>query len=293
MLFVDVGRALGTSSVRHQTPVSLSLLTAVRHAIKRPRVVASFTTFPMGHRMAGVAGMLRSLAAQSWPLDAVIMNLPDKIARFGDDVLPIPPEIDQWKQEYPWLRVNQVKDRGPATKLLGTLLLETDPDTIIVVVDDDTFYHQDMVVALVSAMLSSTTDIIPCFHCENVRRSSFGRLRWGYAQKEGKCNGFAEGFAAYAVRPKYFDHRVQEVEQAPKGCRLHDDVFLSGSALIGSGARPYLLRPGFDSINGTAVIELGARQEESVYVANKKAIAHGEDPQRDCVAHFPFADVPI
>eukprot|EP00971_Amphidinium_carterae_P116419 2306065-Amphidinium_carterae.1 len=74
---------------------------------------------------------------------------------------------------------------------------------------------------------------------------------------------------------------------------MHDDVFLSGAALVGSGVRPYLLRPGFDSINGTVLNELGARQEESINVANKKAVEHGDNPQRDCVEHFPFADVPI
>jgi hypothetical protein len=36
-------------------------------------------------------------------------------------------------------------DWGPATKLLGALLLETDPDTVIITVDDDMMYNHNMV----------------------------------------------------------------------------------------------------------------------------------------------------
>mmetsp|Transcript_23719 Transcript_23719/g.55303 ORF Transcript_23719/g.55303 Transcript_23719/m.55303 type:complete len:329 (+) Transcript_23719:45-1031(+) len=276
-------------ALRERNSMSLAVVTAVKRALKRPRVVASFTTFPIGTRMAGVGKMLSSLSNQSWKLDGVVMNLPDKIERLSPDVLPIPPEVREWERAYgSWLTVHQMKDYGPATKLLGTLQLEKDPDTIIIVLDDDTYYHYDMVAALVSTMLSTPDDIAPAFKCEDVFKDFWGKMKWRYNKVEGRCSGFAEGFAAYAVRPRYFDQRVFELSSGPKGCRLHDDVWISGSMLVASGVRPHLVTPGFDSIFGSAVNDIGARQQESVFVANKKALEKGESPQRDCVEHFPF-----
>ncbi len=36
-------------------------------------------------------------------------------------------------------------DWGPATKLIGTLLLEKDPKTVIITLDDDMVYHRDTI----------------------------------------------------------------------------------------------------------------------------------------------------
>jgi hypothetical protein len=44
-------------------------------------------------------------------------------------------------------------DYGPATKLIPTLLEETDPDTIIVTVDDDVVYHPDVLQDMVEGMM--------------------------------------------------------------------------------------------------------------------------------------------
>merc|ERR1740117_795510 len=103
--------------------------------------------------MGGVEKMLRSMDNQTWIPDRVIINFPDRVERLSTGPLAIPAVVEDWKKRYSWLSVHQTKDFGPATKLLGTLQLETDPDTIIVVLDDDTYYHHDTILVLVSSML--------------------------------------------------------------------------------------------------------------------------------------------
>lgn len=269
--------------------LSVAATAAVRRATKRPRVVAAFTTFPIGARMKGLAGMLQSLADQSWPLDAIIMSLPDHVERISPEMLPIPPEAYEYSRQYKNLVVHQTTDRGPGTKLLGALEVEKDPDTVIVVLDDDTYYHNDTVLTLMSTMLSFDQDVAPAFMCEEVIESWSGKRRWAYQSHEGFCHGFASGYAAFAVRPRFFDHKVWDLSQGPVGCRLHDDVWISGSMLVGRGIRPYLVRPGFDSVAGQYIKDDGKRQEESVNVANRHAQERGLDPQGDCVSFFPFS----
>jgi len=238
--------------------------------------------------MAGVAEMLRSLANQTWQLDSVIINLPDRIARLSSEALSIPQQVYDWENQYSWLNVHQTKDRGPATKLLGALEVEKDPDTILIILDDDTYYHRDTVLALVSAMVASPTDVAPCFQCEEVSRDWFGNWKWTYAGTEGRCHGFASGYAAYAVRPRFFDKTVWDPSRGPGGCWLHDDVWISGCMLTAAGVRPQLLRPGFDSVAGGVIERNGKRQQESVFVASKAAHLRGQDPQGECIGHFPF-----
>lgn len=289
MLLVGGGLYARPSPEQEGTTSKL-VMQAVSAAARRPRVVVSFTTFPIGLRMQYVAKVLQSMANQSWQPDAVIINFPDRVERFSSEPLEVPRIAYTWQREYSFLKIHQTRDYGPATKLLGALEVETDPDTIIVILDDDTYYHPDTVLALVSAMLALPHDIAPCFVCERVTTTWQGAARWEAMSAEGECHGFANGFASYAVRPRYFDHSVWDFSLGPEGCRLHDDVWISGRMLVGTGVRPYVIRPGFDAVAGEFIKEVGSRQAESVNVANRAALDLGQDPQGDCINSHPFID---
>lgn len=248
-----------------------------------PRVVVSFTTFPFRDRMSGLAEMLRSMDNQTWRPDRVIANFPDDVKRLRTGTLRIPDEVDEYRKKYSWLYVHQTDDYGPATKLLGALQIETDPDTIIIVLDDDTVYHPRTISALVSTMQASRVDVAPCFQCEGVRNGLNGTLKWSYVHEKGVCYGFASGYAAYAVRPRYFDASVWDQTVAPAGCWLHDDVWISGSMLAASAVRPYVVKPGFASI-----LREKPHQNTSVNAANQAAKNRGEDLQGACVSYFGF-----
>ena len=120
--------------------------------------------------MSGLAEMLRSMDKQTWRPDRVIANFPDDVKRLRTGTLRIPDEVDEYRKKYSWLYAHQTKDYGPATKLLGALQIESDPNTIIIVLDDDTAYHPETISVLVSTMQASRVDVAPCFQCEEVRK---------------------------------------------------------------------------------------------------------------------------
>ncbi|KAI8929121.1 hypothetical protein BC831DRAFT_444810 [Entophlyctis helioformis] len=143
--------------------------------------------------------------------------------------------------------VRPAKDYGPSTKLLGALEIEKDPHTIVVTADDDMIYHPDTLLTLETVMDHSPTPIAPCFICEFY--PWWTRL-WGgpsvRQEWEGVCKGWSNAYAAVAFRVHYFDESVFDYSRAPSGCKLHDDVWISG-ALYRKGIRPWNVRPGFDS----------------------------------------------
>lgn len=68
------------------------------------------------------------------------------------------------------------------------------------------------------------------FHCETWNTWYFPQHSRP-AGTEGICNGWQAAFKGTAYRRWMFDDRVFTVGQGPgeeKGCRLHDDVWLSG-----------------------------------------------------------------
>lgn len=105
------------------------------------RVVASLTTMP--DRYFKVAKTLESLHRQTYKLDAIYLSLPDKSRRLGIEYPPVPEKITNLCTVVP------CTDFGPITKILGGLLSEDDPDTVIISFDDDMLYPDHIVELLV------------------------------------------------------------------------------------------------------------------------------------------------
>ncbi|TPX51514.1 hypothetical protein SeMB42_g01894 [Synchytrium endobioticum] len=127
----------------------------IRNSIKiihpDTRVVLSLTSFP--NRLETIGDTIKSLMEQSRPADAVYLTVPNEVKRLDGIPHTIPPIVEELKQKYgKSLVVQRTEDYGPATKLLGALLAERDPDTIVITVDDDVSYHPDTVLGLVEIM---------------------------------------------------------------------------------------------------------------------------------------------
>ncbi|KAI8829158.1 hypothetical protein BC829DRAFT_424058 [Chytridium lagenaria] len=164
------------------------------HGYTRPRVVASLSTF--GHRLAKVHATVESLWNQTRRPDVMYLHVPERIERNANDAS---------KRDFQ-------KSPQNSTKLLGSLLVEKDPSTIIITIDDDTSYHPDLVKVLVGAIEMQNT-AIPCIHCEV----------WDTNDSKGfEGEGFCDGWG-----PRLLGWRIGGV---PDGCRLHDDVYVSGWA---------------------------------------------------------------
>ncbi|CAH6419700.1 Hypothetical protein HVR_LOCUS776 [uncultured virus] len=106
------------------------------------RVVASLTTMP--DRYFKIIKTLECLNKQTYKLDAIYLSLPERSRRLNVPYPPVPPEITKL------CTVVRCADYGPITKIVGGLLMEDDPDTVIITFDDDMMYPPDLVAALLS-----------------------------------------------------------------------------------------------------------------------------------------------
>lgn len=209
------------------------------------RIVVSLATTGTTERLQYVERTLQSLTNQTLPVDRIILTFPDIFKRFNTPIV-IPPEVQEWTKRIPILTVQQMKDYGPGSKLLGGLKLEHDGETILVIVDDDVRYDHRVVETLVCQLVHEKTyrhrDIAPAFACEKsctkVPGSRFHKI-------PGTCHGYGRGVAGLAYRVRYFDGRVWDVTDpsTPESCFINDDVWIGGSMLRASGVRPYLITP--------------------------------------------------
>jgi hypothetical protein len=107
------------------------------------RVVVTTSTIPT--RENSVIEMVKSLQSGTRVPDAIYVNIPEWYPRFkcGPD-----PNLETKLKDL-GVTVNRSKDYGVLTKLLPTLDVETDPETLLIVVDDDMQYQPRVVEGLV------------------------------------------------------------------------------------------------------------------------------------------------
>lgn len=102
------------------------------------RVVGTLTTMP--GREVKLLHMLKSINNQDRKLDVIYLTVPESSRRLG---ITYPNFSDEIKSLCTIVRVNE--DYGPITKIVGALLKEEDPDTIIFSFDDDVIYPSNIV----------------------------------------------------------------------------------------------------------------------------------------------------
>ncbi|KNC98774.1 uncharacterized protein SPPG_09304 [Spizellomyces punctatus DAOM BR117] len=214
------------------------------------RVVLSLTSF--GGRVENINETLASLVAQSRTPDAIYLIVPSEPIHRVDEksTTSVSDEFLKGLEAgfAPLLTVLRTEDWGPATKLLGALTVEKDPNTIVVTVDDDSTYHPDMLLGLVMASHEHPNNAAS-YVCEFqpwwawiIDRGLAIRQWW-----EGPCKGWANAFKGVAYRVGWFGEEMWDWSRAPKGCKLHDDVWISGN-LYRKGIRPWVAVPPFDPL---------------------------------------------
>lgn len=113
---------------------------------KLPRVVISLTTVPGRYDI--LYDTLRTLVNQDYPVDAIYLTIPKIAKRFGTPYPDLPQRILDLVTV-----VNIEEDHGPICKIIGGLIMETDPDSIIITCDDDIWYSANLVSSLVQQYL--------------------------------------------------------------------------------------------------------------------------------------------
>lgn len=132
-----------------------------------------------------------------------------------------------------YLQIMTVPDYGPATKLLGALRLETDPETVIVTVDDDSFYFPNYI-PLLAARLPSDGVLGVMFQDLDSNKNPFiintpVALRVLYEGHGVQVQSWLMGVTAIAYRVRYFKPDImQEARNLSRECFLNDDVWIGG-----------------------------------------------------------------
>lgn len=106
------------------------------------RVVFTLTTLPS--RVNHILPILKSLYNQTIKPDDIYLTVPMRSRRLGKGY-DIPENVRDL-----CTIVTVKKDYGPITKILGALIMENDPDTIIITVDDDIIYPKNMIETFLS-----------------------------------------------------------------------------------------------------------------------------------------------
>ena len=193
--------------------------------------------------------------------------------------------------------VNWCTDVGPATKLLPTLELETDPGTLIATVDDDVAYHRSMLQQLVAAMqqwphcaYNYAGQIIEAVESRRGLRSEPGSISGAYAVRSADTDSYKthpqavdilEAFLGAIYRRDFFSDAVHEVDPL---CVTTDDIWISQH--LASRGIPRIRLPQQPSEQSTVLEALdskGALRSNNVFGANRNvqcAVRHLETFRR-------------
>eukprot|EP00898_Chlorokybus_atmophyticus_P000026 jgi/Chlat1/1023/Chrsp109S01452 len=200
----------------------------------RPRVVVSMTTTP--DRVEYMCPTVMSILQQSLLPDAIYIFLPRVSSRTGR-AYPDPPWLRALPSPARVLLDSAQDDRGPATKLLPALEMETDPETIIITVDDDYYYHEHLVATLVAYSIWNSKQV---YAFSSLGIDSAGWVHWRPDKVEAEV---LEAYVGVAYRRGMFDD--QTIFRNPKdispACFFTDDIIIS-THLQANGYKRILLK---------------------------------------------------
>ncbi|DBA03845.1 TPA: hypothetical protein N0F65_005735 [Lagenidium giganteum] len=212
------------------------------------RVVVSLTTTP--NRLDKVLNSVTSLVQQSLQPDQIYVHVPrGPMKRHPErsyDDAAIPTELEAMA---PLVKVNRCVDDGPATKLLGSLRLEDDPETLIITLDDDFEYPPRLVEALAWEALERPNDavgvcgwgMIPVWHSVGVVPAYVPY----FMRPTGRYVDILQACCGNAYRRRFF-HDVEGLASIPSVCVTVDDVWIAGYLRTVEGRRSAIISKRLD-----------------------------------------------
>jgi len=110
------------------------------------KIIISLTTVP--ERLTqnvddGFRLVMKSICEQNYKNYEVHLNLPLIYNVTGEEYI-IPQWLEEYQETYKHLKIFRTEDMGPPTKVIPTIIRESD-DTLLIVVDDDLIYHENMI----------------------------------------------------------------------------------------------------------------------------------------------------
>lgn len=108
------------------------------------KVILSLTTLPsrlaVPHSENTLKKALHGLEKIKYKNYEININIPFIYRKTSEKYI-----VPQWLSDMKLIKIFRTDDYGPATKLVPTVMRETNPNSIIIVLDDDIEYHDDFV----------------------------------------------------------------------------------------------------------------------------------------------------
>jgi hypothetical protein len=181
-------------------------------------------------------------------------------------------------------------DWGPATKLIGALLLEADPETVIITFDDDMVYNHETVQWLSTHIQPNIALSFGCESWSDDTELYIGGLATGHDDtvlwvleshtlsflmpNPRICNGWLLGFEGVAYHTSSFGPDIWKFLQSlPVGCFYNDDIWLSG----------YVARRGVRRVASLAIKHHKHTRDKSLSIST---IFDAEDKKYECARHL-------
>ena len=125
------------------------------------------------------------------------------------------------------------EDWGPATKLIGALLLEAHPETVVITLDDDVVYRRDTVKFLSTHVQENMALSFGCemWNAANIEFIAFGGMAdiMTSTNTPRVCRGWLLGWMGAVYHVSSFGIDILTVlKSLPRGCFYNDDIWLSG-----------------------------------------------------------------
>jgi len=188
--------------------------------ISNNRVVVSFSTMPS--RVKYLPNTIKKLNNQKFKPDMIYICIP-YFSKRKQIAYNVPENFRDLFINNPIpVTIVRCKDYGPATKLLGCIEYETDPNTSIITIDDDQTYKPDVFRLLVAYSNVYSNSAI-CFSGMSLD------LAYTKCGSNKRCKSFfAEGFAGVLYKRHFISEKMLSYfDNLSYDCFLSDDLVIS------------------------------------------------------------------
>ena len=201
---------------------------------KARNIIFSFTTLPS--RIPNIKPTIASLLDQSIRPDQIILNIPKFSKREKK-----PYKIPEFLKQCPYILINQIEeDMGPATKLLPSLKLIKNTETLIVVGDDDEIYPKKLFENYLNNQpnFKNATMTLVGWNAPDDNNHSHKNIKYGAIGSIPKNANevdrptqvdCVQGASTFAVHTDFFSDKVFDYTAAPKQAFFVDDIWISGN----------------------------------------------------------------
>lgn len=268
-----------------------------------PRVVLSLTTVPGRYEI--LYDTLRTLVNQDYPVAAIYLTIPKIAQRWGTPYPTLPQRILDMVTI-----VNIEEDYGPICKIIGALLTEKDPNTLVITCDDDIWYSPNLASCLVqqylkrpnaavsgSGMFISNGAVFSAYHAQSVFFHSW--FMDFNVPKQGREVDILCGFSG-VLYPRYAFPDADDLEQLVTYTRqskavFHNDDILLSAYLSSQGIKRVVVPdiPWVDELRLTASGRGDENHDEYALSHNiGECIARMQVAYSDCVKFGLIKDQP-